>query len=328
MRRTTTARTTARRVAAAALALTVGVTLAACGGASGEAEPTASATATDDASVSQDAEPTAEDVALLEAVEITGDAGAKPTVELPETPFEVTAPVARLVAEGDGDAVEIGDLLSMQTTGISGADGSDLGSTYDGGTPESVELTEATLFATLFEALQGAKIGARVVFAVPQDGGAVVAVADLVGATKVLERAEGEAVAPADGLPTVTLADDGAPSIEAVDGDAPTELVVQPLIEGDGATVEEGQNVIVKYTGWLWDGTQFDSSWESDRTFTVAGVGAAQVIDGWNEGLVGQKVGSQVLLVVPPDKGYGDAEQGTIPANSTLVFVVDVLAAS
>ena len=56
-------------------------------------------------------------------------------------------------------------------------------------------------------------------------------------------------------------------------------------------------------------------------------IGAAQVIDGWNQGLVGQTVGSQILLVVPPSLGYGTTAQGSIPANSTLVFVIDILAA-
>ena len=85
------------------------------------------------------------------------------------------------------------------------------------------------------------------------------------------------------------------------------------------------------YSGWLWDDNSkyFDSSWQKDRgPFAVDPVGEAQVIDGWNEGLVGAKVGSQVVLVIPPDKGYG--EQGSppnIPANATLVFVIDVLSA-
>ena len=87
-----------------------------------------------------------------------------------------------------------------------------------------------------------------------------------------------------------------------------------------------GQTVVVKYTGWLWDGTQFDSSWDADRVYPVANVGQAQVIAGWNQGLVGLTVGSQALLVIPPDLGYGSTASGPIPADSTLVFVVDVLA--
>jgi peptidylprolyl isomerase len=105
--------------------------------------------------------------------------------------------------------------------------------------------------------------------------------------------------------------------------------VVQPLIEGTGAAVEEGQSVVVKYTGWLTDGTQFDSSWDREAPDDVltfqAGVGG--VIQGWDDGIVGQKVGSRVLLVVPSDLGYGEDGSGSIPANATLIFVVDILAA-
>ncbi len=107
----------------------------------------------------------------------------------------------------------------------------------------------------------------------------------------------------------------------------PTELVVQPLITGTGPAVESGQNVTFQYSGWLWDGTPFDSSWENGSPFTTT-IGAGQVIQGWDQGLVGQPVGSQVLLVIPPALGYGDTEQGAIPAGSTLVFVVDILDAS
>ena len=100
-----------------------------------------------------------------------------------------------------------------------------------------------------------------------------------------------------------------------------------PRSQGDGPAVEEGDTVTVHYTGWLWDGTQFDSSWDkgSPATFTLAD---GQLIDGWVQGLAGQTVGSQVLLVIPPELGYGADGNDTIPGGSTLVFVVDILAAS
>ena len=85
--------------------------------------------------------------------------------------------------------------------------------------------------------------------------------------------------------------------------------MVQPLIKGDGATVAAGQTVVVNYVGIVWaSGTVFDSSWTRGATFTVP-IGAGQVIPGWDEGLVGQTVGSRVLLAIPPDKGYGSPGQ-------------------
>ena len=90
--------------------------------------------------------------------------------------------------------------------------------------------------------------------------------------------------------------------------------------------VEAGQTVTVQYTGVIWDtGKKFDSSWDRGQPIDF-GIGTQQVIAGWDEGLVGQTVGSQVLLVVPPDKGYGTAgSPPKITGTDTLVFVVDIL---
>jgi peptidylprolyl isomerase len=125
----------------------------------------------------------------------------------------------------------------------------------------------------------------------------------------------------------VTLDADGKPSVAVPATDPPTELVAQLLIEGNGAAVEAGQTITVHYTGIVWaTSTQFDSSWDraSPATFPI---GSGSVIKGWDAGLVGQKVGSQVLLVVPPDQGYGSEGNPSagISGTDTLVFVVDIL---
>ncbi len=102
--------------------------------------------------------------------------------------------------------------------------------------------------------------------------------------------------------------------------------MAQTLIKGDGPAVAANDVITVQYSGWLWDGTAFDSSWTNGTPFQTQ-IGTKSVIEGWDKGLIGQTVGSQVLLVIPPSLGYGDQESGTIPANSTLIFVVDILAA-
>jgi len=317
---------TALRAAAAALALSL--TLAACsgdGGSDDQATPSPQ-----ESGAPTEAAPTAsaEDVAALEAVTVEGDAGAEPKITLPSTPFTVSAAVARVLDEGTGEEIADGDLIDLHSVWVNGADASSLQSTWTEDTPEQVVVTEASLAPVLTDILIGGKVGTRFVFAVPAgEEAANVAVAEIVA--KRPGRAEGTEVAPVDGLPTVTLADDGAPSLEPASGEPAAELVVQPLIEGEGPEVAAGQTVLVHYTGWLWDGTQFDSSWERGVPFPVQNIGQGNVIAGWNEGLVGQKVGSQVMLVVPPDKGYGAEGSGeTIPGDSTLVFVVDILAAS
>jgi peptidylprolyl isomerase len=146
-----------------------------------------------------------------------------------------------------------------------------------------------------------------------------------VAATKKLPtRAEGEPVKPAEGLPTVTLADDGKPSITIPDGfPEAKELVAQPLIKGAGAKVTPKQTVTVQYSGWTLDGKQFDSSWERGAPISFP---LSNVIKGWTDGLSGQTVGSQVLLVVPAAQAYGAKADGSHElAGKTLVFVVDIL---
>ncbi|MDD6461258.1 MAG: FKBP-type peptidyl-prolyl cis-trans isomerase [Bifidobacteriaceae bacterium] len=128
------------------------------------------------------------------------------------------------------------------------------------------------------------------------------------------------------GLPTVTRdSSTGEPSIDmSTYSGSTTSLVAQTLIQGTGDTVQEGDSIDCMYSGWLTDGTQFDSNWSSG-TSTQFTVSESSLIKGFVQGLVGQKVGSQVLLIIPPDLGYGSTAQGSIPANSTLIFVVDIL---
>lgn len=313
MRRTTTA----RAIAAATTALVLSLSLAACSG-DGGSDDSPSADASASVSAAQ-----AADQAALAKVKIEGEPGEEPKVTLPSTPFNVTTFVAHLVEDGDGAAIEDGQNLTVHMVMVSGTDGSTMGSTYPD-SPETVT-AGATSIAELDKELEGAHVGARVLVALSSgENNTQVYAMEVVDAVTIPDRAEGEAVAPVEGLPTVTLGDDGAPSITPSTAAAPTTLVAQPLIKGSGPAVEAGQTVTVKYTGWLWDGTEFDSSWSKDTTFPFQ-VGAGQVIPGWDTGVAGQTVGSQVLLVVPPDQGYGDQDNGTIPANSTLVFVVDIL---
>ena len=127
-------------------------------------------------------------------------------------------------------------------------------------------------------------------------------------------------------LPQITRAANGAPSVDFTGAVKPEGLVVEVLEAGDGAAVVEGQQITVHYAGWLWDGAQFDASWDRGEPISF-GIARGSLIDGWVEGIVGQPVGSKLLLSVPPEKGYGQRSMGPIPGGSTLVFVVDVLEA-
>lgn len=113
------------------------------------------------------------------------------------------------------------------------------------------------------------------------------------------------------------------PVIEAKSGPAPTELVSRDITVGTGKEVKAGDKVTIHYVGVLYDGgAEFDASW---KTGTPATFDLDGLIKGWQEGIPGMKVGGRRELVIPPDLGYGPQASGTIPANSTLVFVIDLL---
>jgi FKBP-type peptidyl-prolyl cis-trans isomerase len=127
-------------------------------------------------------------------------------------------------------------------------------------------------------------------------------------------------------LPTVTGDAKSKPVIAMPKSAAPAKLVTKVLTPGTGADVKSGQQIKVQYVGQIWDtGTQFDASWDRGEPIEF-GIGTGNVIKGWDEGLVGQKIGSRVLLVIPPDKGYGaSGRPPKIKGTDTMVFVVDII---
>lgn len=105
----------------------------------------------------------------------------------------------------------------------------------------------------------------------------------------------------------------------------PSGLIIEELVEGDGAIATAGQTVSVHYTGWLTDGTKFDSSKDRNEPFEFA-LGKGWVIRGWDEGVQGMKIGGTRKLTIPADLGYGArGAGGVIPPNATLVFEVELL---
>ena len=105
----------------------------------------------------------------------------------------------------------------------------------------------------------------------------------------------------------------------------PSGLAYQDLVVGTGAGPTKGKAVKVHYTGWLENGTKFDSSVDRGEPFVFT-IGAGEVIPGWDEGIMTMKVGGRRKLIIPPQLGYGAAGAGgVIPPNATLIFEVELL---
>jgi peptidylprolyl isomerase len=126
---------------------------------------------------------------------------------------------------------------------------------------------------------------------------------------------------------TTSVADVGTkPTVEVPKGPAPKTLVVKDLKTGDGAEAKSGDQVSVQYVLADYEsGKELESSWDSGQPFAFQ-LGGGQVIPGWDQGVAGMKVGGRRELIIPPDLAYGaQGQPPTIPANATLVFVIDLV---
>ena len=261
------------------------------------------------------------DADVLAGVKLSGKPGSLPTFEF-TPPLIVSGGVARVALAGTGDVVALGDAVLLDLATVSGADGTALGDSYSG-IPEMEVVNEDNFPPALLEVLVGERVGARLLFATPNDeGGAHLSAFEILSTQKVLELAEGTTNEPTAGLPVVTLAEDGLPSLKPTDQPPPTELVAQPLITGTGKTLTADAWFAFHYTSWLWDGREVDTSWDGSPLVQLM----TDAQPGWQEGLIGQKVGSRVLVVMPPG-AFDSAELEHIPAGSTLVFAIDILTA-
>jgi len=327
-----------RRVAALAITslLAVGV-IAGCGSSS-----SSSAAAGSSSSASSSASSGAD---TYTSVTATGAFGKAPTVTIPAKTGS-GALYTKTLIQGTGPALTTSQSLlgNFVLYVWSGKTHKLIGSTYSDGVPT---LFTGSLLPGLETALEGQKVGSRVLAVIPPAdafGSAgnseigvgakdtVVFVVDMLQTINNTATVPGKQATNGGGaLPTVIPGAAGkAPTITIPKTAAPKTLTVKALIKGDGAVVKKGQLVVVQYTGVIWrTGKVFDSSWSRSTPFSTP-IGEGQVIPGWDTGLVGQTVGSRVMLVIPPVDGYGSAgsSQAGIKGTDTLVFVVDILAAA
>jgi peptidylprolyl isomerase len=272
----------------------------------------------------------------VEQIEVQGEFGSQPEVSFP-TPLAGAGVETQVVIEGDGGEIVGAQRVSLHFIGYNAATGAEIqGSEFGTENFISQDLVEGAT-PDFCKALTGVKVGSRVAvlldpeaahssagiptLEIAEDAG-VIFIFDVVNA--YLPKANGSSKAPESGMPTVITAPNGQPGIQIPASDAPAEFRRTVLIEGGGESIEIGDTVVLHYTGWTWNGDLFDSSWESGApaTFPVTYEG---LIEGFVMGLEGVTVGSQVIAVIPPELGYGEMAQGSIPPGSTLIFVIDVL---
>jgi peptidylprolyl isomerase len=275
--------------------------------------------------------------AQVESVSVTGALGEQPVVSFP-SPLSAESIQARVVIAGEGPVFTGRNLVEFEFAGYNGGSGQLIQQTSFDGIQAQTGAFGPGEVPNFCEALAGAKEGSRIVAIIPPDqahsGEGVPSLG--VGAADsfifvfdlkrvFLEKAAGDSVAPEAGLPTVVTTPDGVPGITIPKTAAPTELKVAQLIRGSGDLVEEGQLVTLHYSGFLWDGSEkFDSSWDSGQAAQFE-MQEGALIEGFLSAVIGQPVGSQVIAVIPPALGYGDAGAGSIPPGATLVFVIDIL---
>ncbi|MDH6127078.1 FKBP-type peptidyl-prolyl cis-trans isomerase [Kitasatospora sp. GP82] len=271
---------------------------------------------------------------------VTGDFGKKAAIELPKEAPDGSFVVKQL-SEGSGPKVEKGNWVSVDFTAKDWATGKDIDGSYERGKPQLFQAGAGQLIPALDSAVTGHKAGSRVLVVAPPAaafgaqgnssmgvGGTdnLVFVLDIRQATAPDATLSGDMADPPAGMPKVKDNGKKAADITPEPGAAdPTELKSAVLIQGKGRKIEAGEKVLVQYTGALYkDGKKFDSSLDRGQAFSFV-TGGGSVIEGWDKGVVGQNVGSRIELVIPASMGYKDKATGSIPANSTLVFVIDIL---
>jgi peptidylprolyl isomerase len=275
----------------------------------------------------------------IDQVSVKGDFHKVPEVDF-ATGITGSSIETKVLVEGKGPQIFGNQQVKLEIEAINGGNKKKLVSTnFDGSDAQSMYLAPGQV-PDFCNALGGVREGSRVaVLYPPKYAHNLQGIADLgvkptdslvfvFDVLKVyLPMALGDTKALPVGFPPVNVvrATNGVPGITIPKVAAPKDLSIATLIEGRGQKVAMGDNVTLQYSGFLWkEHTQFDSSWDKGKPAQFE-LKQGGLIDGFLKAVVGQKVGSQVVAVIPPSQGYGEQGTSGIPGNSTLVFVIDIL---
>lgn len=309
------------------------IVVALVAGCTGGSEPTPTG---DDSTAAAAPTTCLESGAESDSVDVSGAFGEKPSIGLP-APLTAAETQQTVVVPGDGPTTEVGDVVQVAITVFDAETGTELSTAgYTGSAGEQLTISGDFYVPGIEGALSCAQAGSRTVTVAsaadmqPGSPGtdapnpAAVIVVDTFSI--VPTRATGVDQPAQSGFPEVELADDGRPTVTIPDDDPPADLRIEVLKKGDGAVVPDPANVTVQYQGTNWrTGEVFDESWGKG---TLTPFSTDQVVSGFAQAMIGQTVGSQVVVIVPPADGYGEAgEAGAgIEPTDTLVFVIDILA--
>jgi FKBP-type peptidyl-prolyl cis-trans isomerase len=248
--------------------------------------------------------------------------------------------VVKTLSQGNGPTVKKGDFVSANYLGQLWNSDQPFDNSFDRGQPLAIQAGAGQVIKGWDQGLMGQKVGSRIEMSIPPDlaygaqgqpptipaNSTLVFVVDIVKSTGGGGTAKGVVHPQNDAsLPKIGTNTDGkAPSIDLPKVSPPKNLVANYVIEGAGPAVKSSDTVLVQYKGVLWDGgKQFDSTYDRGQP---ASLPLNSVVPGYAQGMTGKKVGSRVLIVIPPKLGYGTQGQPpTIPANSTLIFSVDII---
>jgi peptidylprolyl isomerase len=275
--------------------------------------------------------------------DITVKGGKSPTVSV-DKDFKATKTTTRVVKKGAGDKVAEGDAVTLDYVAVNGRTGKTFDSSFKTGTPLTTTLKSGSVLAGFVKGLEGQRVGSRLLIAIPPKDGfgaankqlglkktdTMVFLMDVVKSSQVPEAAKGKTEKLPASLPKLTLDANKHPAKfvkTSKTAEKATKMSTHVAIQGTGPAVKAGQSLTIQYVGQNYpDGAVFDESWSKQpATFQI---GAGSLIKCWDQSLVGQKVGSRVILVCPANVAYGKEGSGEkIKPGATLIFAVDLLAA-
>lgn len=272
----------------------------------------------------------------LDGIKVTGKKLSKPKVSV-KAPFVIDKTRTEVLSKGSGPAASASGIVKVNYYGVNGRTGKKFDESYSTGTPVVFSLTGVV--AGFQKGLTGQRAGSRVLIAMPGSDGydaaggqesadikvgdTLIFVVDIIDVS--LSEPAGKTMKPAASLPKVAGGAADKPTVTIPATDPPSKMSATVLIEGTRAKISKTDTIMARYVGYSWKtGKLIDDGWTEPTGGALTGL-----IPGWQTGLVGKKVGSRVLLVLPPKDGFPEGSNNPpVEAGDTVVYVIDLLFAT